>query len=274
MAGRMEFAASAAWGSAPRARFNGLYKIASKGFRGSPQAELDVRWLLRLMETASPTTSKPLVPRADPPLALYTDASGQPLNGFGAFLIDGDSILWTGCQCPEALISSLSDRTTQINPLEVCGVILGLWTFQDFLAGRRVIVYIDNQAAFGAIRKGRSSVPDFNELVFFARGICGSCNADPVFIWVPSDLNWADAPSRCSPPVVGSWIPPVAKWQALCSALPKEGCGGGTPPPPPPRPLREGPVVWGGGKPVQLPVPSEPRPGDLQRAPLRHASDI
>ena len=157
MASRMEFAASAAWGSAPRARFNGLYKIASKGFRGSLQAELDVEWLLRLMETAPPTTSGPLVPRKDPPLVLYTDASGQPLNGPRAVLIDGDSTLWTGCQCPESLISSLPDRATQINPLEVCGVIiiLGLWTFQEFLLGRRVIVYIDNQAALGAIRKGR-----------------------------------------------------------------------------------------------------------------------
>ena len=29
MAGRLEFAASAVWGSVPRARFNGLYKVAS-----------------------------------------------------------------------------------------------------------------------------------------------------------------------------------------------------------------------------------------------------
>ena len=178
--------------------YNGLYKIASKGFRGSLQAELDLEWLLRLMGTAPPTTSRPLVPRTDPPLVLYTDASGHPLNGFGAVFIDGDSTLWTGCRCPESLVSSLSDRATQIKPLEVCGVILGLWTFHQILVGRRVIVYMDNQAALGAIRKGRSSVPDFNELVFFARGICSSYKTGPVFIWVPSDLNWADAPSRYS----------------------------------------------------------------------------
>ena len=35
MAGRLEFAASAAWGASPRARFNGFYTIA-KGGCGSP----------------------------------------------------------------------------------------------------------------------------------------------------------------------------------------------------------------------------------------------
>ena len=219
MAGRMEFAASAAWGSVPRARFNGLYKIASKGFRGSLQAELDVEWLLRLL-TASPLrTTRPLVPREDAPLILYTDASGKPQNGLGAVLADGDSILWTGCRCPDPLISSLSDRATQINPLELCGVILGLWTFREIIRGRRVIIYIDNQAALGAIKKGRSSVPDFNELVFFARGICGSEMAEPVFFWVPSDLNWSDAPSRYASPIDGFWIAPITRWQDLCAAL-------------------------------------------------------
>ena len=69
------------------------------------------------------------------PIVLYTDASGQPLNGLWAVLIDGDSILWTGCRCPESVISALSERATQINPLEVCGVILGLWTFRELVAG-------------------------------------------------------------------------------------------------------------------------------------------
>ena len=93
MAGRLEFAASAVWGSVPRARFIGLYKIASEGFRGSHQAEYDIGWLLRLLETSPPTRIRPLRPREDAPLILYTDASGKPQNGLGAVLVDGASIL-------------------------------------------------------------------------------------------------------------------------------------------------------------------------------------
>ena len=85
------------------------------------------------------------------------------MNGLGAALVDGNSTWWIKAACPGHLIRSLADRATQINPMEVCGVILGLWTFEREIRGRRLLVFIDNQAALGAIRKGRSSVPDFND---------------------------------------------------------------------------------------------------------------
>ena len=105
MAGRLEFAASAAWGAAPRARFNGLYTIA-KGGCGCLSAERDDEWLLRLMDAAPPLRYKTLTPRTDEPIILYTDASGHPKNGLGAVLMDGDSILWTKVACPEYLLES------------------------------------------------------------------------------------------------------------------------------------------------------------------------
>jgi hypothetical protein len=219
MAGRLEFAASAAWGASPRARFNGLYAIA-KGECGDLRASRDVEWLLRLMDAAPPSRSKTLVPRDDEPLILYTDASGHPMNGLGAVLMDGDSTWWTKASCPGHLMESLSARATQINPMEVCGVILGLWTFAREIRGRRILVFIDNQAALGAIKKGRSSVPDFNELVFYARFVCTDNSVEPVFMWVPSELNWSDAPSRGSPPLSGDWVPPVTRWQTLAASLP------------------------------------------------------
>ena len=199
MAGRLEFAAAAAWGSAPRARFNGLYNI-SKGICGSIRAEQDVEWPLQLMDNAPPSRAVALVPRTDEPVILYTDASGHPINGLGAVLVDGDSVLWTASTCPVKVLTALAERRTQINPLEVCGVILGLWTFGERISSRRLLLFIDNQAALGAISKGRSPIPDFNELVFYARGICTSLSVEPVFKWVPSELNWADAPSRTSQP--------------------------------------------------------------------------
>ena len=219
MAGRLEFAASAAWGASLRARFNGFYTIVEGGC-GRLQAELDVEWLLRLMDAAPPSRSKMLTPRNDEPLILYTDASGHPMNGLGAVLMDGDSTWWTKAACPKYLIGSLADRATQINPMEICGVILGLWMFGREIRGRRLLVVIDNQAALGAIKKGRSPVPDFSELVFYTRFVCADHSVEPSFMWVPSELNWSDAPSRGSPPLSGDWVPPVTKWQILAASFP------------------------------------------------------
>ena len=162
------------------------------------------------------------MPRDDEPLILYTDASGHPMNGLGAVPMDGDSAWWTKASCPGHHMESLADRATQINPMEVCGVILGLWTFAREIRGRRLLAFIDNQAALGAIRKGRSSVPDFNELVFYTRFVCANHSVEPVFLWVPSELNWSDAPSRGSPPLAGDWVPPITKWQVVTAGLQRE----------------------------------------------------
>ncbi len=70
------------------------------------------------MGAAPPSRQRTLKPRSDEPLILYTDASGQPRNGLGAVLVDGDSIRWTKSTCPEYLLESLTSRATQRNPME------------------------------------------------------------------------------------------------------------------------------------------------------------
>ena len=167
------------------------------------------------MTSSPPVRSLPLFPQEGAPLVLYTDASGAPRNGLGAVLMDGERVSWTSCRCPESVLQGLAPRKTQINPLEVVGVLLGLWTFSAHIEGRRLVVLIDNQAALGAVRKGRSSVSDLNSLVFACRGLAKGCSAEPIFLWVPSELNWADAPSRGVAPPRGVFVPPITPWQTL-----------------------------------------------------------
>ena len=147
------------------------------------------------------------------------------MNGLGAVLVDGDSTWWTKAASPKYLIGSLADRAILINPVEVCGVILGLWTFGREIRGRRFLVFIDNQAAIGAIKKGRSPVPDFTELVFYTRFVCADHSVEPFFMWVPSELNWSDAPSRGSPPALGGLGPSGDKVANFGGKLPGEKKG-------------------------------------------------
>ena len=218
MAGRLEFAAAAAWGVLPRSHFNGLYQL-SGGATLDGRVSADLSWLLCLMTEAPPSRVIFLSPRKDPPLILYTDASGSPANGLGAVLVDGEEVLWTSCRCPDRVLGLFRQRKTQINLLEVCGVILGLWTFSARVRHRRLVVFVDNQAALGAIRKGRSPVADLNVLVSVSRELLTGCSSEPIFLWVPSELNWADAPSRGSKPLAGLWVAPVTRWQTISKLI-------------------------------------------------------
>lgn len=214
MAGRLEFACSAVWGAFPRARLGGLYRV-SMGAPLDNRVLSDLGWLEHLLEGPRVTRALALSPEPVPPIVMYTDASGSPRNGLGVVLMDGGEILWTSSTCPPFVLENLRPRKTQINPLEVLGVVLGLWTFAEKIRGRRLLVLIDNQSALGAVKKGRSQVPDINEIVFLVRDLCNPCSSPPAFRWVPSELNWADAPSRGEPPAAGTRVEPVTRWHSI-----------------------------------------------------------
>ena len=216
MAGRLEFAATAVWGSHPRARFSSLYELALSG-KTSPSLSRDVAWLLSLL-TRSPTRVLPLQ-HPSPVAVLYTDASGAPRNGLGSFLFIDGQAFWSATRVPEFVVSALADRKTQINPLEVSGVLAALWTFADRLRGRRVLVLVDNTSALGSLRSGRSRAPDMSELTFITHELADVFDLSLSFFWVPSKLNWADRPSRGAPPLLGAFVPPVVYWDSVARAL-------------------------------------------------------
>eukprot|EP00972_Heterocapsa_arctica_P099483 14679549-Heterocapsa_arctica.AAC.1 len=91
MAGRLEFAAGAALGLAPRARFGSLYRL-SDAAPMTPVILKDIDWLLDLMSTAPPSRTETLAVPSLLPVLIYADALGSPKNGLGAFLVDGDKI--------------------------------------------------------------------------------------------------------------------------------------------------------------------------------------
>ena len=80
---------------------------------------------------------------------------------------------------------------------------LALCRFERHLIGKRVAVFVDNQSALGAFKKGSSSVDDLLDIVTEVWEWAVGRSVTPVFFWVPSALNIADAPSRGVHPGIG-----------------------------------------------------------------------
>ena len=90
------------------------------------------------------------------------------------------------------------DFKAHINCLEAVSVLLGLrWTLRNRESlNKRLPLAVDNQFIFFALSKGRSSAPGIN---IYCRRIAALCLAGQIRllpVWVRSEYNPADAPSR------------------------------------------------------------------------------
>ena len=85
---------------------------------------------------------------------------------------------------------------TQINLYELLAVRAALCTFGLWLAGQRVIAFVDNTAALGMLVRGWSRASDANEISGECWHEIAALSLDLLFVWVPCELNLADGPSR------------------------------------------------------------------------------
>jgi hypothetical protein len=148
---------------------------------------------------------------------LYTDAEGS--GGLGALLSSESSQWYTKGSVPSWLPKLLAPRKTQIFVYETLMVLAAFHVFVRQLQGRRVLVFIDNTSALGAIKKGSSSSTDVHALVGLLWLRLAAQRIWAVFRWVPSKLNLADPPSRGREPVSGSLVPLRLDWLSIQSAL-------------------------------------------------------
>ena len=161
-----------------------------------------------------------LVPAAlDLPVAiLYTDAEGG--GGIGAVLVKGSDITYFSGRVSRKVSAALRSRATQIFPFEVIAVAAAVSQWKRQLQGHRVVIFVDNRGALGALRKGASTQDDVGRILLMAWSNFIAAGILPIFLWVPSALNCADPPSRGAAPPVGQstafrfdWTPIL---QALC----------------------------------------------------------
>ena len=107
-----------------------------------------------------------------------------------------------GAEVPRFFVEAVSASTGSLRiiaQLELLPVLLAIWAWPASLlpAGRRVIVFIDNDSARFALIRGYSPVPASRALVETTWQELARAQAAPWFERVPSTGNPADAPSRC-----------------------------------------------------------------------------
>ena len=138
------------------------------------------------------------------PILVFTDGAWEAgVSGLGAVLLDcasGERHVLAG-EVPETLLTHWRQLVGEqlICQIELYALVAVRWQFRQLLANRRVIWFVDNEAARFSAIKGISATLTMRVLVreFF------SLEATfPTFPWierVPSSSNPADGPSRQSP---------------------------------------------------------------------------
>lgn len=88
------------------------------------------------------------------------------------------------------------DRGVHVFVYEAMTPLVALRYWLSQIAGRRVVLFIDTQTAFGALRKGRTSAcPSLNGLASCVWDEVVGASIEATLRWAPSRFNVADPPS-------------------------------------------------------------------------------
>ena len=192
LAGRLNFAVSAAVGGTGGSRLRNIYHQAFAGGAFSDDLARELLWWYDRLCIAKPALHS-VGPAPQRTCTLYTDADGS--GGIGAVLLTPNKKLFFMHKVDSSALR-LRDRETQIIPLEVIAALVATYAFKNELGGCSLIAFIDNQSGLGALKKGRSHASDVHALVQDCLDSLENLHAKPQWLWVPSCLNVADYPSR------------------------------------------------------------------------------
>ena len=176
---------------------------------------------------------------------LFVDARGSPARCAAVLLIDGQSFYTDGAPADEHVAHLNRRADNQITALEIMAIGVGLSTFADLLAGRKVLVFSDNTgaevrasscAAFSLIWRGAQAAARKGscrawDLGWMIHELWTLAVLNKIHLWierVASDDNISDLPSRERYRLLESmgatWRPPMLA-RLLCEHCPV-GCHG------------------------------------------------
>ncbi len=202
--GKLRFARAQCFPRAGAAALNTLVKHMSRaGGRFTIGAELAraLSWWPKFFRLARPRVIR--TPTEDPPAILFTDGAyhthDAAIATVGAYLCGRDIRPRAGgAIVPDELRLRWSGGSDSqvVGQAEILPVLVAMRLWGDLLDGRKLICFIDNESAKGALVRGYSPVKASADLI----QLIGLEEASrTIFTWyarVPSASNPADGPSR------------------------------------------------------------------------------
>ena len=188
------------------------------------------------------------VRHSSPPIVLYTDASDVPERlaerwVIGAVLLDPlhpNDVEFTSWVVPHVIIDSCLPKQTYMGQLEILACPMALATWEKRIEHRRIILFVDNDAAAACLVRGYSPKTDSSALVGTFWLLASQCKSEIYIDRVESKSNIADGPSRLdfsvleamhatavspntSPLFVSdlSWFMGQAEWSSALSLTPR-----------------------------------------------------
>ena len=220
LVGKLNFAQTATMGKVGRVALRPLYDMV---MRGGGQLDKRSRWALewwvRLLPDMAPRMIRPIGHLVD--VRIYSDActTGGGLAAVALFSGNEEvTVLLTGT-ADKKLLKSL-ETTNEIYGLEMFAMVSAVITLGEQLRGKRIMLFLDNNAASGALIKGSSRVLIVLAMIESFWGCLARLSASCWVERVASEANPADAPSRGDPlfrePQVKADLLPLTKILQTC----------------------------------------------------------
>eukprot|EP00435_Cladocopium_sp_Y103_P004054 s4006_g1.t1 len=205
---RLTFAEGQVFGRSSKLALRAVGEPARLGVDCSPLSEgvkFGLQWMLDRIVNAPPRV---VTTAEDPPLLLFVDGACEPVTeegsdlvtSVGAILIDsnGVGLKFFGMRLPDEVtdVWGRDGRRQLVFEAEMLPYLLALACWKDVLAGRNLLVFIDNDGARHSWIKG--SADSLHALRMIHKGTLLEAGLDvrPYFCRVPTSSNVADGPSR------------------------------------------------------------------------------
>ena len=199
LAGRLCFTQTSIMGRFGRAALRPIYELISQG--GGPitgSFRRCLQWWVKVLPAIMPRLIMGFrEPEEEEPFRIYSDATGEGNLASICFPPSADPalpFLLKGSSSGE--LNALAASTNAIFIFELFAMVASVFQLRAHLTGKRVILFVDNEAACAALTTGTSRVRGALLLVYALYAIAAEHD---IALWterVPTDVNPADLPSR------------------------------------------------------------------------------
>ena len=201
--GSLQWASSREWGKCGRMIMGPL--VVHQFHRDSSRPSQELRDALELMISIlsrAPSRRVSVCPQIELPILVYSDAAFGDLDdglpgraGWIAISPGGVMRAYFWDLSPEKL-EALSEKETHIALLEALPAVFAVLSLGEFLRGKPVIWFVDNQGSASSLVKGSSSDREVNRCVILAQWLWAYREILVWLEWVDSASNISDGVSR------------------------------------------------------------------------------